>query len=141
MTTALPLSPIHILAAQWRVLGMMAVAIGRQVSLATKMRSRAGVHEAEMLEAFLYAALVKLSRQIAVYSENGVPTCPEEARALEYLKSVHIHLSILALLITQMRRDLEAETDKFTAFQNLQRPIVIMVLASTLDSPPFLDSS
>ncbi len=134
-----PLTPIQLLAVQWRVLGMLAVAIGRRISLATKMRSRAGVAEAEMLEAWLYAAIVTLSRQIAAHTDQGAELSPEDAEALNYLKTVYTHLSILALLTAQMRRDLEAVTAERCA----DTP---RLLAAPLPAAPdrdlgFLDSS
>ena len=101
-----PLSPLVALALQWRALGILAVAIGRQISLASKMRSNAGLHQAELLEAWLYAATLTIARQISDYSGHGAPACPEEARALDYLKTVYTYLSILALWAAQMRRDL-----------------------------------
>ncbi len=137
MTPSPPFSPILALAAQWQVLGMLAVAIGRRVSLATKMRARAGVHEAEMLEAWLYAALVQLSGQITELSGPRAPTCPEEARALDYLKTVQAMLGVLALMIAQMRRDLAA----ITAERCADLPILAMRLpAASGYDPAFLDS-
>lgn len=141
MTHAPPPSPLLALAAQWQVLSLLAVAIGRRVSLAAKMRSRAGAFEAEMLEAFLYTALIKLSHQIAAYSDTGAPLCPEEAKALDYLKSVHMQLSVLTLLTAHMRRELEAVTGRLAAFAGVQCPLVATLYAAQNRLPGYLDSS
>ena len=134
-----PHSPLIALALQWRALGMLAVAIGRQISLASKMRSNAGLHQAELLEAWLYAATLQIARQISDYSNRGAPTCPEEARALEYLKTVYTYLSILTLWTAQMRRDLAGITGAWPGAAH--RPHICWSAPAREAEPPFLDSS
>ena len=105
-----PLSPLLALAAQWRALGLMAVAFARQVSLMVKMRSD-GAAVAGLLEAFLYRAIIQSSRDISTYSANAAALSEEEREALDYLKTVYTHLMVLALLLRQMRTDFESAAE------------------------------
>ena len=105
-------SSLFALAARWRVLGLMAVMFARRVSLMTKMRSD-GASEAAMLEAFLYRAIIQISRDIAIYSEPRAALTDEERQALQYLDIAYTFLMVLALLMRQLRADFESAAEAF----------------------------
>jgi len=134
-----PVSPINALALRWRALGMLAVVFGRQISMFHKMGARGGAAPAAMLEAWLYRALVELSADIAALPR--APTCPDDQRELDYLKSLHMYLGVLALLISQLRRELE---DWAAALGRFTRPLLAGPVALTpapVMAIGYLDSS
>jgi len=104
------LSPPQALAAHWRVFALMAVALGRHVSMMKKMGARGGAAQAELLEAWAYHALVQLSQQIAQHSGNG-DLSPEDAEALAYLKTVYTCAALLALLMRQLKNEMRLQTE------------------------------
>ena len=110
--TQTPASPLLALAERWRVLGLMAVALARHVSLMTKMRAN-GAAEAGLLEAFLYRAIVQISRDITACSARGATLSRAEKDALQYLKLVYTVLMMLALLMRQMRSDFESAAEAY----------------------------
>ncbi len=100
------------LAERWRVLGLMAVALARHVSLMTKMRAN-GAAEAGLLEALLYQAIVQISRDITACSARAATLSCAEKDALQYLKLVYTTLMMLALLMRQMRSDFESAAEAY----------------------------
>ena len=98
-------SAILSLALKWRALGMVAVAYARQIVLLKKMRAYSAAAQAELLEAWIYAALVRLSSDIAEGSEQRILSADEQ-NALSYLKTVHALLSVLALTLSVIRGEL-----------------------------------
>jgi len=104
-----------------------------------KMGARGGAAPAAMLEAWLYCALVELSAEIAAHS--GKPACPADAEALEYLKTVHTLLSILALLITQLRRNLESWAAALSGFTQLSFAGPVPFAPAPVAAIGYLDSS
>ena len=135
-----PLSPLLALAARWRVLGLLAVMFARQVSLAAKMRAD-GAAEAGLLEAFLYRAILQLSRDITHYSAHAGSLSPEEQTALEYLTSVYTHLMMLVLLIRQMRADFEQAAEAYAALLGQPRRVQCALPAPRAEAVAGLDSS
>ena len=117
-TTATPFTPLQALAGQWRVLAVMLVALARQVSLAHKMRSEAGLHKAELLEAALYAALVQLSAEISAASQKPLRNRADKD-ALAYLETVHALLGVTALLVREFKADFALAAEQW---QLLQQP-------------------
>ncbi len=106
-TAPTPATALQRLALKWQVLGMMLVALAREISLAHKMHAEAGVRKAELLEAALYAGLVQLSGDIAAQT-SGKARSREDETTIAYLSTVHKLLGALALLIRQLKADLEA---------------------------------
>lgn len=86
------------------MLGLMAVAFARRITLAQKMNVQSGANKAGLLEAWIYAALVQLSADIAAGSIQERRTAAER-EALAYLNTVHTLLSILALTLSVIRRE------------------------------------
>ena len=95
------------LAAQWSVLAKLAIVFAQQISMMKKMRSRSGAARAEMLEAWLYMAVTKLAADISVYAGNDARLNSEETRALEHMKVLYMTLSMLLLIVGEMRRGIE----------------------------------
>lgn len=100
-------SPLIALAARWRVLSVMAVMFARHICLLDKMRA-AGARDAALLEAFLYRAIIQISRDISMHSADKAALTDEEREALQYLDIAYTYLMVLALLMRQMRADFES---------------------------------
>jgi len=108
-------SGLQTLAARWRIWGKVLVVLARQVSLANKMGAHCGLRQAEMLEASVYVALVQISADIAAVTAEGAPENKADEDALKHLHSIHVALAVLALLVSQLRRDLEAFAGRLAA--------------------------
>ena len=67
------------------------------------------------LEAAIFSSLVELSADIAAHSVATNTGSDEEKTALAYLKTAHALLGVLALLVCQLRRDLEAAASRIAA--------------------------
>ena len=119
-----PACGLRALAAYWCVLSMMLVAKARRVSLATKMRDQSEAAFAQMLEAAIYTALIQLAAEIAAHDECGVVRTREDEDALAYLRTVHALLGVLALLIRQLRSDLDAVAERRARLAGLPVKIV-----------------
>ena len=134
-----PGSPLQALAMKWQMLAVMLVALAREVSLAHKMRAGAGVPKAELLEAALYAALVQLSGDIAAASASPDRSAADEDARL-YLKTAHALLGVTALLIRQLKADLEAARAVRAALAGKPAFYSQAVIRPRPSAPPFLDS-
>ena len=133
-------SHVQSLAVQWSLLAMKAVAFARQVSMMTKMGSHSGARKAELLEAWIYAALIKLSADIARASDTHHSSKDDRA-ALAHLKTVHAMLSMVALLMAAIKRDLSCAAEMLLRLAGAP-PIAAMPLRrGPVTSPAFLDSS
>ena len=107
----------------------------------TKMRAD-GAAEAGLLEAFLYRAILQLSRDITHYSARAeAASQPEEQTALEYLTSVYTHLMMLALLIRQMRADFEQAAEAYARLVGQPRRVQCAMPAPRAEAVAGLDSS
>ena len=117
----------------------MLVALARNVSMSTKMGAHGGAQFAGMLEAQIYGALIQLSADITAYA--GRAHTREDKRALDYLKTAHALLGMLALLVRQLRKDLEAAAEALVALGG--EPVVYAPVFTPreVDDPPSLDSS
>ena len=131
---------LSLLAARWRVLGLMAVMFARRVSLMTKMCGD-GASEAAVLEAFLYRAIIQISRDIATYSEPRGALTDEERQALQYLDIAYTFLMVLALLMRQMRADFESAAEAFAKLAGAARIGDIAMPQSRARSVAAIDSS
>ena len=112
---AVHLSPLQNLAARWRVMGLIAVAIGRQISLMKKMRSTRGVQQANLLEAWLFTALVNLAADLTAHSAGAARRSRPDQRAFEHLASIYRALMALVLLVRHLRRALTARFEWLAA--------------------------
>ena len=106
-----PSSPLQACAQQWRVFGMMLVALARRVTMAHAQNARGEAVFAAMLEAQMYAALVQLSADIVRFGATGAKLSKADEDALTYLKRVHALLCVMALTIRQLRSNLEAAAE------------------------------
>lgn len=118
-----PLSPLRALALKWQVLSIMFTAMARRVSLATKMQNHSDAAFAQMLEAAIYTALIELSADIAAHSARDEALSKEDRDAMAYLKAAHALLGVMALLIRQLRTDLETAAARFAALAGL--PVLV----------------
>lgn len=84
--------------------------LARHILCLQRLGAGDGLHKAELLEAWLYAALTDLSAQIAAVP-TGAHLSPEDDRALSHLKSIYISLMLVALLVSQLKRELLATAD------------------------------
>lgn len=128
------------LAVKWRTLGMMAVAFARQIVMAEKMRAHSGAAKAELLEAWLYAALVQLSADIAAASDIRRPN-KDERYALTYLKTAHALLSVLVLTISEIRRQLDRAAERLSNLAGKPPNTFISMRSSLMGDQTYLDSS
>ena len=131
-------SRLQTLATRWSLIGMALVALAREISLARKLRAHWGIAKADYLEAAFFAALVMLSGEIA---KSDTPRCRVDEDALLHLQTVHAMLSVMVLLIQQLRRELSVISERWTTL-SFQRTLT----QSKLPSHPqyargFLDSS
>ena len=101
------------LAATWRVWCTIMLAFGRQVDVLQTMRADRAYAQAELLEAALYAGLIRLSADIAAYNSEELEE--EDANALAFLKTVHVLFSVLTLAIHQLKSDLAARAERLRA--------------------------
>ena len=138
IATPTPFTPLQALAGQWRVLAVMLVAFARQVSLAHKMRSEAGLHKAELLEAALYAALVQLSAEISAASQKPLRNRADKD-ALAYLKTVHALLGVTALMVRAFKADFALAAEQWQLLQQPADPHVRLTKSAHLTGG-FLDS-
>ena len=102
-------------AVYWRVVSMLLLAMAQRVSLAAKMRNHSDAAFAHLLEAALYTALIDLSADIAAHTAADTARSQEDKDALAYLKIAHALLGVTALLIRQLRTDLEIAAARFAA--------------------------
>ena len=81
------------LAAQWKLLALMAVAQARRIVRGQRLGARGALTEAQILEAWLQMAILQVNAEIAAAPEGLLP--PEEQEALDLLKTIAIGLMIL----------------------------------------------
>ena len=135
-----PLSPLQALAAKWQALGLIAALFARHITLAEKMRAEAGIHKADILEAWLYAALVALSSDIAAASAGHRKLNSDDADALAYLKTAHALLSVLALLVAGIKRKLSAHSERWATLMGAPSAFAPHRQDAPVFSSGFLDS-
>lgn len=68
-----------------------------------------------MIEAQIYCALIALSGIITTYSVNEHRLSRTDQEALTYLRRVYGLLGVIALMIRQLRSDLEAAAQQLAA--------------------------
>lgn len=106
------LSPLQKLAAKWRVISQMLTQLARTVTMSHKQMSHGGARQGEMIEAQIYCALVSLSGIIAAYAVNEHRLSRTDREALMYLRTVYGLLGVIALMIRQLRTELEAAAER-----------------------------
>ena len=136
-----PLSKLQGLAAKWRVWSKMLIAFARQITLAHKQDAHCGIRKAELLEAALYTATCELSRDIAEATAEGEPRSKAEALDLQYLKAMYVSLSVITLMISALRRDLEMAAEKLAMLAGAPRLSDVIIPAAPATDLGFLDSS
>ena len=130
-------SPLEQLAIQWSLFGQLLVVFARQVVLADKLCASGGIRKAELLEAAIYAALIQLSAEIA----RAKPRGEKDRAALAHLKTVHALLSVMALMVRQLKADFQARVDAFAALSSTARERAWALPDAQIGGPGFLDSS
>lgn len=115
MTT--PRTRLQSLAARWCVWAQVLIALARRVSMSHKQMAHGGAAEAEMVEAQLYVALVQVSADISHYAARKKHLSRADKQALAYLHKVRTMLSIVALLVRQLRADLQAMAETLKALR------------------------
>jgi len=125
-------SPLQMLAVRWRVFGAMLIALARLVSMSHKQGAHGGARRAEMIEMRIYSALVELSSEISTHSSQNLNRSDKDA--LTYLKTAHALLGVIALLVRQLRMELQAAAEthvklcgfaKESGDTNRQKPIEV----------------
>ena len=119
----------------------MLVALARQVSLAHTCGAQRGIRKADALEAMLYAGLVDLSADIAAHERADAGRTQSDQDALAFLKMAHALLSVTALLIAQLKRDLAILAERLAALSGAWRLENTALPPAARVSIPFLDSS
>jgi len=97
------ISPVMALIIQWRALALMAVAMGRKMSLETKRDPRAAVQTAERLEVWLRFALFTLVGELAALHADGEDHW-HHSEEVQYLRQITGALAALALLTAKIKR-------------------------------------
>jgi len=110
---------IQHLACFWQAFTRAMVAMARQISMAHKRGSHGDIRKADLLEAALYAGLVRLSKEIAEHAHADQTRARETADALNYLKMLHALMSVLALLIAQLKREIAEAAEQLTSLRGL----------------------
>ena len=87
-----------------------------------------------------YSVVVQMSVDIAE-TDAGERLNAADEWALKYIKAMYVALSVLALLVGAMRRDLQARAEKLGALGENTRRERASVFASTAKLIPILDSS
>lgn len=101
------LPALNRLAARWRWLGLYAVAFARMILRLETGNVQKAHKNAEMLEAWCYAASVELSREIsALPGDDDLPEAAEPT--VRYLKAVAFTLMQLALVARYFRERMAA---------------------------------
>lgn len=99
---------------------MMLIGFARDISLAHKMRARAGVRKAEYLEAVLFSALVQLSADIVSAESPEGPLSKSDETALADLKTIHALLGVITLMVRQLKADLMDLAERFAALSQVE---------------------
>ena len=133
-------SRLRALATRWSLIGMMLIALARDISLAHKQRGHWGIAKAEMLEAAIYCALMSLSRDIADHGCAPNARSPDDEAAFRHLKTVHAMLGVTALLVRQLRVDLALIAERWQNLSNGVGVLPVQTRRSALVVPAFLDS-
>lgn len=134
------LSALERLAVRWQTIGLILVALARQVSMAHKQRAHGGAEKAGMLEAAIMVALVELAKELDTVSDTPQSLNPRDQNAVEFLKTLQALLGVLALLIRQLGLNLRDLQDGKEDPQTLM--ICAPVYRAPLASPtPIYDSS
>ena len=121
-----PANGLQALAVQWQAIGLLLAAMARRVSLAKKMRAQGEAAFARELEAALYTALIKLSADITAHAAPSKPRTQADENALAYLKHLHALLGVIALLVRQMRLDLEVSAERLARLARPAMPAAIL---------------
>ena len=129
------------LAARWQVIALVLVAAARQISLAYKSGAHGRICKAEELEAVLYLALVRLSADIAAAAPVGSNTARSKDPDLKFLEVAHALLSVLTLLITQLKQDLAADAERLAILRGAAIIAREFGLSAQMRAPAYLDSS
>ena len=137
--TASP-SRLQALAAKWRVIAMVLVAFAREITLAHKQRAHSGTAKADCLEAALFAALVTLSGEIATCSKIPKDRSGADKDALDYLVTIHALLSVMWLLIRQLRSDLSLISERWAGLASGAMPLEVSQVPVPIYLSDFLDS-
>ena len=101
------------LAAQWKLLALMAVAQARRIVRGQRLGARGALTEAQILEAWLQMAILQVNAEIAAAPEGLLP--PEEQEALDLLKTIAIGLMILLVAIWHLSGEMRTRDDAWLA--------------------------
>ena len=136
-----PISRLQALAAHWHMIAGALIACLREISKVRSAGSRGGAERAAMLEAGAYAAVTKLAAEIAAITESGESLSPEDAYGLKHLEALYLTLSILALMISQLHRDLADAAERFEALGAFRPAFDTPLAIGPIYAPAYLDSS
>jgi len=99
------LSKVQSLILQWRALALMAVAMGRQMSLLNKVDPRGALQIAELLEVWLSFALFTLVGELAAMQADDDDHW-QHSDEVQYLRQITAALAALAMLTAKIKRQL-----------------------------------
>lgn len=131
------------LAVRWRALGLLAVAMARHVMNLKRRRAPNALRQAELLEAWLFAAIAEMTTDVrAETAVTGKPAREDEhADARHYINIVYAYLMILALFVRQLISDLRAAGDNWAVLLGIPAiPTPAGPARQRIAAPPFLDS-
>ena len=132
---------IQALAAQWRMLVLMLILVGRRVSASNKIGHHDGYRQAEQMELWSRAALACLTQQLTCLQDCPLPDDPKDAHALEHLYLLATCLIGLAMLAAKMKGELKAFAGGEILAANLFAQAALRMAAPRTYSPHYLDSS
>lgn len=133
--------PFSALAAQWKLLGVMALAFARSCLRQQRSRQSDTREKLEMLEVWLRAALFQLPRDIARLKSAHVPLCAEDEAALVQLYALTRALAAMYVLVQLLKAELARQAlwkraGSFTAPHTQQ----VMPCAAS-QRPGYIDTS
>jgi len=134
-----PLATLRTQAAHWCVLGMMAVALARQILCLERSGGQTAYQQACALEAWSCSALTLLAQEIAETDASGPPPSPEAAHDRRGLLLVFSTLTTLMLMARQIQQRLAASARKWRVPARRERTGNAM--RRRIFAPGYLDSS
>ena len=101
------------LAAQWKLLALMAVAKARRIVRGQRLGARGALTEAQLLEAWLQMAILQVNAEIAGAPEG--PLTADEQDALDLLKTIAVGLMILLVAIWYLSGEMRVRDEAWLA--------------------------
>ena len=117
------------------------IACLREISKVRSAGSRSNAQRAAMLEAGAYAAVTKLAAEISAITTSGETLSPEDAYGLKHLEALYLTLSILALMVSQLRRDLADAAERFETLGAFTSSFFVYLPTVPIRLLGYLDSS